>query len=367
VRTPYVAYLAVYTMVSMCTAFLGALFAPLLLLDVIFTVPTLTNVLRAITLKGRQLALVFMLTAIVILGFSVIYYFWFRHYFFDSNVTNLFKSYDTEFEGNSTTGGMTGALQGTGGTGLLGGGKGSFICENLLQCFTASVMYGLGDGRGVKQLQRSPEVPDQPLVKYLFLSDGEKDVMFYYWWRTFMDLASFLCVNLVLRSMIFGIVLASFAQLREKESKALEEMKAKCFICSISRMDFDRNANGFDHHTKYDHNMWSYLYYMVKVQRGEPEYYTSVEMYVAERLENSDINWFPLHHALVLDSQQGAEDNRLELQIAHLSTIVNRLEDKLANVVGKANGELKTNIDTMNEDLGERLLRLEGSVDRLVS
>ena len=41
----------------------------------------------------------------------------------------------------------------------------------------------------------------------------------------FMDLASFLCVNLVLRSMIFGIVLASFAQLREKESKALEEMK----------------------------------------------------------------------------------------------------------------------------------------------
>ena len=59
-------------------------------------------------------------------------------------------------------------------------------------------------------------------------------------------------------------------------------------------------------------------------------------MYVAERLENSDINWFPLHHALVLDSQQGAEDNRLELQIAHLSTIVNRLEDKLANVVGKA-------------------------------
>jgi len=281
-----------------------------------------------------------------------VYYSWFRHYFLDTSVTNMYKAWNDEFAGNDTGATIVSALQGAGGTGVSGKGKGSFVCDSLLQCFTISVMYGLGDGRGVKQVQKAPEVPDKSVVEYYDLSIGEQETMRYYWLRTFFDLASFLTVNLVLRSMIFGIVLASFAQLREKEFKALEEMKAKCFICSISRTEFDRNASGFDHHTKYDHNMWSYLYFMVKVLQGEPEYYTSVEMYVAGRIEEADIGWFPLHHALVLDSQKGVKDNKLETQIAHLAAMQARLEEKMTAAMGALKGELKSDLDEMSRNLG---------------
>ena len=44
-------------------------------------------------------------------------------------------------------------------------------------------------------------------------------------------------------------------------------------------------------------------------------------MYVAGRIEEADIGWFPLHHALVLDSQKGVKDNKLETQIAHLAAM----------------------------------------------
>jgi inositol 1,4,5-triphosphate receptor type 1 len=112
------------------------------------------------------------------------------------------------------------------------------------------------------------------------------------------DILFFVVIIVILRSMIFGIILASFAQLREAEFKAQEEMSSKCFICSIERTEFDRKALGFDYHITHDHNMWNYLFFVVKVLETEPEYYTSMETHVADMIERNDIGWFPLHKAV---------------------------------------------------------------------
>ena len=45
-------------------------------------------------------------------------------------------------------------------------------------------------------------------------------------------------------------------------------MNSKCFICSVQRAEFDRKGRGFDHHIKRDHNMWNYLYFMVKLNEN---------------------------------------------------------------------------------------------------
>merc|ERR1712216_205447 len=144
-----------------------------------------------------------------------------------------------------------------------------------------------------------PEVPSYGLLHDM--TNSEQDTAAYYYLRWVYDLVYFVVIMLVLRNIIFGIILQSFAQLRDTQQKKGEEMANKCFICSIERSLFDRAAAGFENHIKNDHNMWQYLYFIVRLRLRDTSLYTGVENYVHAKLEKADIGWFPLHRAMALD------------------------------------------------------------------
>ena len=139
--------------------------------------------------------------------------------------------------------------------------------------------------------------------------------------------------------------MASFAQLREAESKAQEEMTSKCFICSIERTEFDRKGRGFEYHIKNDHYMWNYLYFIVKIMQTEPEYYTSMELYVSEKVAQSDISWYPLHQAVVLDSKK---DQQSDLDAMKKSDIDRASFEK---GVMETMAQIKTELATLKKSL----------------
>lgn len=66
--------------------------------------------------------------------------------------------------------------------------------------------------------------------------------------RLMFDMLYFVIVTFTLLNIIFGIIIDTFAELRDAKNKIDEDIRNKCFICSLDRYTFDRNANGFDEH-----------------------------------------------------------------------------------------------------------------------
>ena len=72
----------------------------------------------------------------------------------------------------------------------------------------------------------------------------------------------------VLLNIVFGIIIDTFASLREADKAKEEDMTNVCFICSIERSEFDRaQTSSFEQHIKEEHYWWSYMCACVCVGR----------------------------------------------------------------------------------------------------
>merc|ERR1711881_797704 len=126
--------------------------------------------------------------------------------------------------------------------------------------------------------------------------------------RMFYDLSFFIIIIIILLNVIFGIIIDTFAAMREEYESKLEDMKTTCFICSIDRYTFDRQGTPFDIHIKQEHNMWKYLYYLVYLNTKDETEYTGLESYVAELIAEDNVAFYPIHKSMCLDADDEEED-----------------------------------------------------------
>ena len=58
-------------------------------------------------------------------------------------------------------------------------------------------------------------------------------------------------------NIIFGVIIDTFAELRDKKAEMEEDMQNVCFICNLERSIFDRDTQeGFEYHCINDHDVW---------------------------------------------------------------------------------------------------------------
>lgn len=140
-------------------------------------------------------------------------------------------------------------------------------------------------------------------------------------------------------NIVFGIIIDTFAELRDKKSFIDNDRKNKCFICNIDRytvmiIQFDRNSYGFDKHVKEDHNVWQYLYFLVHLKEKDLTEFNGIESFCSEQLRTRDISWIPLHKAICLgDSNQEKQETsaklmkrvtKLEVKIEEILQVINK-------------------------------------------
>lgn len=94
--------------------------------------------------------------------------------------------------------------------------RGESICQSMIHCFFSTINYGLRLGGGMGEAM-SPQSYTTPIEFYL---------------RIFFDLSFFLVVVIILLNIIFGIIIDTFAQLRDKRRFIDQDIKNKCFICN---------------------------------------------------------------------------------------------------------------------------------------
>jgi len=295
-------YLTLYFIFTVLGISLLEVFYAFTLLDIITRNESLQNVVRAVTLNAKALALT------GLLGFLFIYYFaiwatlWLQADFV--NPTSMDP-----------------------------------LCSNIFSCWQAMFEYGLLTGGSTNNGVLGPPQPTE--VNY---AD-----------RFMFDLVFFIIIILIFLNVFFGIIIDTFGDLRGQRDKKSDDMKNVCFICSIDRGTFDRNGTAFEIHTSLEHGIWNYLYYIVYIKTKDESEYTGIEQYVYDKIVGDDIAWFPMSKAMSLDTTSAAND---EDDIPSQTKLINKKLDDLFRTAKDIIKKQQQTLDTTRADPSGRRLTL---------
>jgi hypothetical protein len=149
-------------------------------------------------------------------------------------------------------------------------------CRTLLECFIHIVTVGFRQGGGIGEVMTPSEWASPTFVP-----------------RRMFDFSFWVVMIIIFLNIIFGIIIDTFAELRDAKQAKESDMRHKCFVCGIDSHVFDRHGDGFISHTKYEHNMWQYLYFIHHLRLKNPDDYTGQESFVAHHLLRKDFSFFP--------------------------------------------------------------------------
>lgn len=130
-------------------------------------------------------------------------------------------------------------------------------------------------------------------------------------------------------NIIFGIIIDTFAELRDNKNTKDNDMKNRCYICNLDRHKFENMVGGFENHIHEDHNLWDYLYFMYAVRKKDETEYNGMESYVASKIENFDITFMPAHRAMCIKTDDETKDN-LQNQIKDMIKRIEGLNSRLS-------------------------------------
>eukprot|EP00117_Sycon_ciliatum_P048000 scpid3078/ scgid34229/ Inositol 1,4,5-trisphosphate receptor type 1; IP3 receptor isoform 1; Type 1 inositol 1,4,5-trisphosphate receptor len=181
------------------------------------------------------------------------------------------------------------------------------FCETLGECYATSIRFGLLATLG-------DVIPGH---NYTFQAVGI---------RVLFDLTFFIVITTIGLNIVFGLIVDSFSSLRDEKNDALEDMSSVCFMCSLSSHEFDKYAQGFEHHVKHDHNMWSYLFYFIFLHKLEANDMTATEDFVFRKLKAQDIDFFPTNKALCLENVEVGNEEQLDNLKEMVARLVHRIE-----------------------------------------
>lgn len=280
----YFIYLILCFTVTLVALTYSRIFYCFLLLDIIDRSQILRNVIRSITQNSTQLIMTGILAVTVIYIYSMIAF-----YNPDLHSTLILDGYTDQ---NVTP-----------------------VCSYPWECFLFIVNAGLRQGGGVGDLLTHQDYNDDNKSEYFA--------------RFFYDLTFFLIIIIILLNIVFGIIIDTFAELRDQKTNRDSDHKNKCFICNIDRTRFVKEGIQFEKHITKDHMLWNYLFYILYLKEKDDIDYNGTESYIAEKLINSDISWFPINQAMALESR---EEQSMEEQQTLILNKISQLEQNVKKI-----------------------------------
>jgi hypothetical protein len=103
----------------------------------------------------------------------------------------------------------------------------------------------------------------------------------------------FIVIVVILLSIVFGIIIDTFAELREEYHHLEHDKLNKCFICGATRESLEKNCVNFHKHVTKDHYIWTYAEYIIGLKFVDPQETNAINSYVISMIEQKSISWFP--------------------------------------------------------------------------
>ena len=204
---------------------------------------TLTSITKAIVMRYKQLLSFIMFLVVEIYVFSTIAF------------SLLGKDFMHENEGNQEN-----------------------ACGSLLYCFLSHLEFGLRTDGGIGEYT----------AKLSFMDDPG-----YFMGMFFFQFTFYIITIVIMLAVIGGSVIDTFAELRDKSNKDLNDLQNKCFICNGNRDEIEKGGETFEEHIQKVHNVWDYVDYMIGLKFVDPQETNAINSFVIEQLEDKKISWFP--------------------------------------------------------------------------
>jgi len=124
----------------------------------------------------------------------------------------------------------------------------NMYCDTMLECLASTANLGLRAGGGLGEAlgQATRGAPT-------------------FWPRYLFDFSFFLIVNIILLNIFFGIIIDAFADKRALVAEEKAEIEGRCFICGLSKSQFDIENIPWKLHVYCQHNLHSYLAFVLYV------------------------------------------------------------------------------------------------------
>lgn len=147
-----------------------------------------------------------------------------------------------------------------------------------MYCFLTHLDYGLRTDGG---------------IGYWLTDANYFDNRGYFVGRFFYEMGFFVAVIVILLSIVFGIIIDTFAELREESHEIEHDKKDVCFICGARRDVLEKNCQNYETHITKEHNVIDYINYIIGLKFVDPQETNAINSYVIEMVENKSISWFP--------------------------------------------------------------------------
>ena len=153
------------------------------------------------------------------------------------------------------------------------------FCQNLLECTINIFNHGVRSGGGVGDLLEAKSYEEKGLYFLRFTSD----LLFY------------IVVILFLLNIVNSIIVNTFTQIREDSNQKEEDEKNRCFICNISRIEFQKNKIDIGYHRKYEHNTNNYIKFFVFLWNIDEKDMDADQSFINDCIKEKDIKFFPIN------------------------------------------------------------------------
>ncbi|CAD8065958.1 unnamed protein product [Paramecium primaurelia] len=160
------------------------------------------------------------------------------------------------------------------------------------------------------------------------------------------DTLYFVFFALLFTNIVSGIMIDTFAELRDQRQKIDDDKKNCCFICGVKRAHLEKNLEQFEQHVKDKHFLWNYIYYIYCLKLKETTDYTGLEYAISEMIRKDNISWFPIQF-----EQEANQDKEIDVRIAQLEGEMRENNDRITQL----ELDVKNKLNNINNILTQQL------------
>lgn len=164
----------------------------------------------------------------------------------------------------------------------------------------------------------------------------------------------FVWVGVLLFNIITGLIVDTFSAIREEADDRADVLENECFVCGLTRAKYDDigpPSITFDQHSKEDHSLWSYLYFLSYLKRKDPTEYNGVESFVSQMLKAQDLSWVPSRTSFAIQNQAV---NPLDQEDDLAAQVGVQIEDKVKDLA-RALHAVQDQLNTIQDSLSNKV------------
>lgn len=154
------------------------------------------------------------------------------------------------------------------------------------------IFYGVRYDKGIS------EILDNTFTSDLYQNDGGKFIK-----RLILDVGFHLVVKGVWFTMFSAVFILAYFDLRKSRETLEFDSEYRCYVCHLDRDVFHKYKLNFEKHTKNEHKLLNYLYYIMYALTKNPQSISKVEKYVLDKFRIADFSWIPSKDTQSLQQQ----------------------------------------------------------------